>query len=107
MSSLADIVRELGGDPESTDSKNLQLLANEIIILREKIKQADDAEGRAERRLGKEIEARCSAESRASVAEDALTSIDSSIARAKRKALEVGAPMRIAEDAAAKQAQRP
>lgn len=107
MNSPADIVRELGGDPEATDDQNLQILANEIIILREKVRQAEDGEGRAERRVGKEIEARSSAEAKASVAEDALAAIDSSVARAKRKALEVGAPMRIAEDAAAKQAQRP
>lgn len=106
MSKITDIVCELGGDPEATDVQNLQLLSNEIIILREKLDQARDAEGRAERRLGVEINKRIATEVRAVTAESALTVIDYEIARAKKKALENGAPLRIAEDAAAELATR-
>lgn len=95
---IEDVVRELGGDPEATEAQNLQLLANEIIILRERVRMAEDAEGRAERHIGQELEARSSAEKRARIAESALSNIDGVIARAKRDALAAGTPLHIRDE---------
>jgi hypothetical protein len=95
---IEDVVRELGGDPEATDAQNLQLLANEIVILREKLRLSEDAEVRAERHRGHELEARSSAEKRARIAERTLERIDSAIARAKHDALAAGTPMHLPDE---------
>lgn len=92
---IENVVRELGGDPESDPAANLQLLANEIVIAREKLRLALEAEGRAERRAGKEAELRAAAERRVKAAEEALAGIEATIARAKRKAVEQGVPLRL------------
>lgn len=95
---VGEIIKSLGGHPRSDESENLELLANEILILRQKLSDADDAEGRAERRLGKEIASREQAETRARIVEDALSTIAFKIASAKREALAKGAPIRSLED---------
>ena len=93
----ADIVRELGGDPEGTEEQNLRLLSNEILIQRERIKQAEDAEARADRRAGRANALREAAEARAQKAEEALAEIDAAVAQAKRDAVAGGTPLHIPE----------
>lgn len=93
MTRLQEIVTELGGDPEATDEQNLQLLANEIIILRDKVQRAEEAEGRAARRLGSESQARASAESRARIGENFMGAVERQIEDAKRRALANGTPL--------------
>lgn len=93
-----DLVRELGGDPDATEEQSLTLLGNEIIILRDRLARAQDAEGRAERRLGAEIDAHAAAERRAKVCERALAEIDYAVTDAKVSALRVGAPLRALHD---------
>lgn len=91
---IAEIVSSLGGNPRSDDSENLALLANEILILRQKLKEADDSEGRCERRLGREKELRATAERRADHAEAALREIKSTIERRKVQATAAGSPFK-------------
>lgn len=92
---VAGVVSSLGGNPLSRAPENLELLANEILILRERVRDAERAEGQAERKLGKEAEAKRNAEIRADEAETALSSIDLAIGRAKRNSLARGAPMHL------------
>lgn len=92
---VSQVIEELGGHPRSDESENLQLLANEVIILRDKLGKAEDAEGRCERRLGNEIDARSAAERRATVAEGIIAGIDEAIARGKQEALAAGVPLRL------------
>jgi hypothetical protein len=95
---VSEVVNSLGGSPRSDEGENLQLLANEIIILREKLKQAEEAEVRAERRAGSESAARARAEKRADLGEDALDEIEAVIGRTKRKALASGTPMLLKDE---------
>jgi hypothetical protein len=95
---VAEVVTSLGGNPRSDDPANLELLANEIVILRERLKRCEEAEGRAERHAGAEGEARARAEKRAELGEDALDQIDAIIGRTKRSALAAGAPMRLKDE---------
>lgn len=101
MLTAGSVVRQLGGEVLDSEEDNLKALASEIEILREKVKQADDAEGRAERRLGGEITTREAAETRARIAEEALGTIEFRIADAKRKALAKGAPLRLKDETVA------
>lgn len=89
---ISEVVQSLGGNPRSDEHANLELLANEIIILRQKLIDAQDAEGRCERRLGGEIEARGRAERRAEIAEGAISQISQAISRAEVEATAAGAP---------------
>lgn len=91
-------VRELGGEVRATEADNVEALVNEILVLRQRAADAEDAEVRAERRIGREIEARNRAESRATLAEEALGAIEAAISRARRKALASGAPLKVPDD---------
>lgn len=91
-------VRQLGGDVRAREAENVEALVTEILILRQKAADADHAETRAERRIGKEIEARQRAERRAAAAEEALGGIEAAISRARRKAISGGAPLRLPEE---------
>jgi hypothetical protein len=87
-------VRQLGGDVRPNEAENLEALVSEILILRQKLADSENSEVRAERRIGKEIEARQRAEQRASAAEDALSTIETAIARSRRKTISEGGTLR-------------
>lgn len=95
---VAEVVVSLGGHPRSDDSENVQLLANEVVILREKLKDAEDAEGRCERHLGRESEARKIAERRAGIAEGVMAVVERAVSDGKRDAVAAGAPLHLKDE---------
>lgn len=91
--SIERIIRELGHEPTDSETENFELVRNEIIILRDKLKQAEDEALRAERRLGKEMELRTISERKVRHAVGLLETIRRKIRDAERKALADGAPL--------------
>ncbi len=92
---VAEVVQSLGGNPRSDETANLQLLANEIIILRERIKLVVDAESRTERRVRTLQDALAQAEERAVIAEEALAEIDRRVLTAKLDGIKRGVPLNL------------